>query len=67
MAAGDLKPILFLRKKASLTGNTLEALQCVRLYQKAPDGEFRPLKVIIMALAKMFKLFVLYAGVYGGT
>ena len=52
---------------SSLTGNTWEALQWVILHQKDPEGVFRPFKVLTLACAKMFKLIVLYVGVYGGT
>ena len=58
----------FLAKKlASLIGNTWEALQRVRLHQKAPEGACRPFKVLTLARPKMFELIVLYVGVYGGT
>ena len=45
----------------------MEALQCVRLHQKAPEGAFRPFKVLTLVLPKMSKLFIINVGVYGGT
>ena len=46
MAAVAQKSGIFSRKKlASLTGNTGEALQCVRLHQKAPEGACRQFKL----------------------
>ena len=51
----------------SLTGNTWEALQCVRLYQRAPKSACHPLKVMTLAQPKIFEFIVLYMGVYGGT
>ena len=60
-------PVLIQKKIASLTGNTWEALQCVRLNQKAPEGACRPFKVLTLAPPKTLELIVLYVGVYGGT
>ena len=60
-------PVFYTKKIASLTGNTWEALRCVRLNQKAPEGACRPFKVLTLALPKMFELIVLYVGVYCGT
>ena len=46
MAAVAQKSGIFSRKKlASLTGNTGESLQCVRLHQKAPEGACRQFKL----------------------
>ena len=64
-----LKNVVFFKRKklASITGNTWEALQCIRLHQKAPEDACRPFKVLTLARPKMFELIVLYEGVYGGT
>ena len=68
MADEDQKSVFFHAKQlASLTGNTWEALKCVRLYQKAPEGVLRPFKVLTLDRAKIFELIVLYVGVYVGT
>ena len=39
-------PVFFTKKIASLTGNTCEALQCVILHQKDPEGACRKFKVL---------------------
>ena len=67
MAAVAWKTVFLTQKKASLTRNTWEALQCVRLNQKAPEGVCRLFKVLTLAHPKMFELIVLYVGVYGWT
>ena len=68
-AAEGQKTLYFfsLKKTASPTGNTLEALQCVRWYQKAPEGACRPFKVLTLTRPKLFELIVLYVGTYIGT
>ena len=68
MAAVAQKLFFFNAKKiASLTGNTWEAIQYVRLHQKAPEGACSPFKVLTLAHTKMFELIILYVGFYGGT
>ena len=68
MAAEARKPVFYAKKKiASLTGDTWEALKCVILHHKAPEGVWRPFKVLTLALPKMFELIVLCVGVYSGN
>ena len=73
IAAADLwplwleNPFVFTQKKSSLTGNTWEDLQWIRLHQKAPEGACFSFKVLTLARAKMSELIILYVGVYGGT
>ena len=45
------------KKIASLTGNTWEALQCVRLYQKAPESACLTFKVLTLARADLLLEF----------
>ena len=54
-------------KLALLTGNTWEALQCVRLNEKDPSGAFYPFRVMTLARPKLFELIVINVGIYGGT
>ena len=64
MATVDQKPGIFFTKKiALLTGNTCEALQCVRYHQTAPEGAYRPFKVLALVCAKMIDIISLYVAV----
>ena len=67
MAAVAPKLVFYPKQITLLTKNTWEALQCVRLYQRAPEGACHPLKVMTLARPNIFELTVLYVGVYGGT
>ena len=58
---------LDMKTLASLTGDIWEALQCIILHQRYPDGACRLFKVLTLNCAKIFKLIIIYVGVYGGT
>ena len=51
-----------LTQVALLTGNNMEALQCVRWHQNAPEGASRPFNVMRLAFVKMINMMPLYVG-----
>ena len=60
--------VFFLAKKpASLTGDTWEALQCIRWHHNATEGESFPFKVLKLIRTKMINIMPLYVGTYGGN
>ena len=60
------KPVFLQKKPSLLTGDTWEALQCIRLHRKYLEGACRSFKVLTLAHPKIFELVILYVGVYCG-